>query len=267
MKYQTDPDYLQQEAYKDAYDLDVRTHLMECYRAHSPGWYEWLIDRLDLPENGRILELGCGPADLWQQNEGHPLPGCHFYLSDLSDGMVREARQRLSNQTATFSFAVLDAAALPFSDRSVDVVLGFGLLDHLPHRLEALRQIQRVLRPGGHFCTSTGGQTHLQEMESLIRPFLPEADYGGDPDQFGLENGGRLLASFFTAVQQMPYENDLLFRESAPLVAYILSEPEIRQQLSSAQRTALIKQIEQVLARRGQIKVTVKKGIFIGQRA
>jgi len=269
MKHQTDPDYLQRQAYNDAHDLDVRTHILTHYRAHSQSWYCWLFDQLMLPENGRILELGSGPGDLWQQNADRLPPGWQICLSDLSNGMVQEARQRLlqsPNPTAA-SFALLDTMHLPFADRSLEAVLAFGVLDHLPDGRLALAEVRRVLRPGGLFYASAGGQNHLTQLEALIKPFLPEAQYGGDADRFGLQNGARFLAPFFAQVEQRPYANKLLFQDPDPIAAYILSEVEVRQQLSASQYSAFQKHLAQELARRGKITVTIEKGVFIARTA
>ena len=266
MEHQTDSDYLQKQVYDSAYDLDVRTHILSHYLAHAPNWYDWLFEQLTLPECGRILELGCGPGDLWQQNRSHLRLDGHVCLSDLSPGMVQAARRRLGHHMPPFSFAVLDVTALPFAENRFDVVLAFGLLDHLADTQQALTEVQRVLRPNGLFYTSAGGSSHLHQLESLIKPFLPEANYGGDSNQFGLRNGARLLAPFFREVQQQPYENALIFRDPVPLAAYILSEPEIRQQLSAARLAAFQRHIRQEIEKSREMRITIKKGLFIGKR-
>lgn len=266
MEHQTDPDYLRQQVYNNAYDLDVRTHILTHYLADGPGWYSWLFDQLRLPEEGRILELGCGPGDLWQQKPRECLPGGLVCLSDMSPGMVKAARQRLDCQARSFAFAVLDTGALPFAESTFDTVLAFGLLDHLPDSSQALAEIQRILRPEGLFYASAGGETHLQQIDRLVRPFLGEANYGGDPDRFGLQNGAGYLAQFFREVEQRFYENELVFEEPEPIAAYVLSEGEVRQQLCASRLRAFQNHLKEELARHSEIRVTIKKGVFSGKQ-
>lgn len=266
MKYQHDPEYLQNQAYGDAFDLNVRNCILTHYRAQAQGWYEWLFDQLRLPEDGRILELGCGPADLWQQNADRLCPGWHICLTDLSPGMVAAARQNVRSSAPGYSFAVLNSADLPFADETFAAVLAFGLLDHLPDRVRALAEIQRVMQPGSFFYASAGGETHLQQIETLLRPFLPEVCYGGDPERFGLHNGADFLAHFFTEIEKRPYEDTLIFTEPEPIAAYALSEPEVRQQLKPAQLEAFQKHLQQELRRQGEIRVIVQKGVFIAKK-
>jgi SAM-dependent methyltransferase len=252
------------QAYDDARDLNVRTHIMQYYRLYSRSWYDWLGNQLDLTAHGRFLELGGGSGNLWQQRTDWPLPHQLFCLSDLSAGMVGEARQQLKGNPA-IAYAVLDAERLPFMAGVFTAVFAFGVLDQLPDRTQALHQIRRGLTPGGVFYTATGGPGHLQELKALIQPILPQADYGGNPDSFGLQNGAQVLAPFFAEVVLRPYKNSLLFQEAYPLLAYALSEPDVRQQLTAARLKAFEQHVEDVIMRQGEIRVTINKGLFIAR--
>lgn len=251
-------------AYNDAHDLNVRTHIMHYYRLHSRSWFDWLADQLVLPEHGRCLELGSGPGNLWQHNKGWPPPGQLLCLSDLSAGMVQEARQQLKGNPA-ITYAVLDAVRLPFANGLFTAVFAFGVLDQLPNQSQALPEIHRTLAPGGVFYTSTGGPGHLAEIRELIQPFLPEANYGGDIDHFGLQNGVAVLEPFFGEVRLRPYQNHLIFPEAYPLLAYALSEPDVRQQLTAAKLAAFEQHVAAEFARQGEIRVTINKGLFIAR--
>lgn len=266
MKHQYDPVYLQNQAYDDASDLNIRTHILSYYRAQANGWYRWLFEQLRLPAGDRILELGCGPGDLWQQNAKHVYAGWRICLTDLSSGMVTAARQNVQSCVSNGTFAVLNSAALPFADHTFADVLAFGLLDHLPDRARVLAEVRRVLHPGACFYASAGGETHLQQIESLLRPFLPEVDYGGDAERFGLQNGAAVLSPFFREIEQRLYEDALIFHEPEPIAAYALSEPEVRQQLQPVQLKAFKKHLQQELNRQGEIRVTLQKGVFIAKK-
>ncbi len=180
--------------------------------------------------------------------------------------MVQAARQRLDCQARSFAFAVLDTGALPFAEGTFDTVLAFGLLDHLPDSSQALAEIQRILRPEGLFYASAGGGTHLQQLDWLVRLFLGEANYGGDPDRFGLQNGAGYLARFFRGVEQRLYKNELVFEEPETIAAYVLSEGEVRQRLKASQLRAFQNHLKKELARHGEIRVTIKKGVFSGKQ-
>jgi ubiquinone/menaquinone biosynthesis C-methylase UbiE len=265
MDDQTDPEFLSEEAYADAANLEARIRIQDRYRTHPQGWFDWLYEHLDLPNDGMLLELGSGAGDLWVQNLARLGGETRFLLTDLSPGMLYEGQRRLEG-LEHFFYAAADAQHIPFPGRLFDVVLGIGLLDHLLDRQKALAEIRRVLKEGGRFVTSAGGQLHLQELERLVKPFLPDAAYGGDPDRFGLENGEGILAEFFREIHQRRYLDTLRFDRPEPILAYIVSEANARKALDETRRTALRRHIEAEIAANGVIQVRVEKGLFLGVR-
>ena len=263
MGQQTDQAYLLNELYKDASDLDTRIQIQENFNLNPYNWFHWLFDRLDLLTTpGRLLELGCGSGMLWLENLNRLPEGWRITLSDLSIGMLEEARQNLEDSHSAFSFVVADTQLIPFPDEYFDVVIANGVFDHVPDRSLAFAQIQRVLRPSGHLYASAGGRTHLREIEALVKPFVPEANYGGDPEEFGLENGLAQLEPWFAGAALHRYEDALVFREVEPILAYILSESDVESALVEDKRASFVGFLKQQLAWFGEILVTTDKGLF-----
>ncbi len=93
-----------------------------------------------------ILDIGCGTGRLLRM-AGARWPAARLTGVDAAEGMVKEAR-RLTPQA---QFHVSMAEALPLPDESVDVVLSTASFHHWQDQLQALRQVRRVLRPGGVF--------------------------------------------------------------------------------------------------------------------
>jgi ubiquinone/menaquinone biosynthesis C-methylase UbiE len=262
MSKQTDPEYLKYEAYEDADDLKIRIDIQARFSTNPVSWYRWLLEKLELPEDGRVLDLGSGPGDLWADHT-HQIPkGISILLSDLSHGMLRDARENLASRTNSFSFCVLDAQSLPFPVATYDCVIGSGLLDHLSDRDKGLSEIWQVLKPDGRFYTTCGSQTHLQEIQSLVEPFLKDVEYGGDPDRFGLENGREILSNWFSQVSLVRYKDTLIFNQPEPILLYLFSEAEVRQALDIPSRRSLANAVTQQISQEGEIRVQVEKGLF-----
>jgi ubiquinone/menaquinone biosynthesis C-methylase UbiE len=270
--FQTDPEYNQDEAYGSAAPLETRNRLQAQYRTNPVTWFEWLSTHLRLPEAGRFLELGCGAGDLWAGRQEIDLPKCRGVLTDFSPAMVASARGKVeasgkpgvrSKLGGRFAYSVLDAQAIAFNEGEFEAVLGIGLIDLVPARVQALNEIRRVLKPGGRFYVTSGGRSHLQEIEALVKPFLPHASYGGEPARFGLENGCRLLSPWFPQVERFLYTDDLVFDRAEPVLAYVLSETWVKQQLSVENLGALAWYVKETLAREGVIRVTTEKGLFV----
>jgi SAM-dependent methyltransferase len=262
MSKQADPEFLKNEAYEDADDLKIRIDIQTRFSSNPVSWYRWLLDRLALPDEGNVLDLGSGPGDLWKEHT-HLWSEClSILLSDLSHGMLSDARKNLHTGTAAFSFAVLDAQSLPLPASIFDCILGSGLLDHLPDRNKGLSEIWRVLKPGGRLITTCGSQTHLQEIQRLVEPYMEDVDYGGDPERFGLENGREILSAWFSRVELVRYKDTLIFDQPEPVLLYLFSEAEVRSRLDGRSRRSLAKSVQQQLARDGEIQVHVEKGLF-----
>ena len=263
MSRMADQDYLLSQQYRDETNLNARIALHQRFSTNQQGWFPWLFEQLSLPPRCRILELGCGPGDLWLQNLERIPSGWHMTLSDLSAGMVRRAQRSLADRSQAFDFQVIDAQSIPFADGSCDAVFANHVLYHVPDRDKALSEMRRVLRPGGKLYASTVGEAHLRELYHLVGQIDAEA-FGYDDsacEPFLLENGGIQLSRWFTEVRLHRYDDGLIVTEAEPLIAYILSTattPEVPGGKLAALRTL----VEHELASNGSILITKDSGLF-----
>jgi ubiquinone/menaquinone biosynthesis C-methylase UbiE len=232
------------------------------------GWMRWIFDQLRFGPTSRILDLGCGPASLWQENLNRVPQGWHIVLSDLSVGMVREAQRNL-NGSDCFEYQVIDAQALPFENEGFDGVIANHVLYHVPDIERALSEIGRVLRNGGRFYATTVGQSHLRELYELVSRFAGDNEMwvGGLPESFALENGSELLSRWFSEVVMMRYEDELVVTEVEPLVVYVRSMMVAKSVLGDGRVKAFAEMVKRKLAQRGAIKVTKDSGMFEAMRS
>jgi len=126
----------------------------------------------------RVLDVGCGTAGLSNlvTSEGGEYFGCDFFEKILDFGQAFTADLPA---TAQASLVRCSAIELPFSDSSIDVVIGFDVIEHLvggeSWQLRFLREIRRVLRPDGLLLLTTPNRLCPFEGHTfLIGPqFLP----------------------------------------------------------------------------------------------
>ena len=93
-----------------------------------------------------VLEVGCG---LGTDGAQFAKAGANYTGIDLTDAAVDLARRRFELFQLPGTFRVADAERLDFPDNTFDIVYSHGVLHHTPDTAAAVREIHRVLRPGG----------------------------------------------------------------------------------------------------------------------
>ncbi len=156
--------------YKTDANLRARMNLHRRFGAHAIPWQQWVFAKLALPDSAHVLEIGCGPGALWQENAACLLPGWTIVLSDLSPGMVEQARRNLqpSGQPvdSSFQYIVGDVQSIPCVTGVFDVVIANHMLYHVPDRVRALAEIARAATGRPLLCgdereKSPTGATHI----------------------------------------------------------------------------------------------------------
>ncbi|HVQ38798.1 MAG TPA: class I SAM-dependent methyltransferase [Pyrinomonadaceae bacterium] len=94
----------------------------------------------------KVLEIGCG---LGTDGAQFAAAGADYTGVDLTDAAVGLARKRFELFGLSGKFLPADAENLEFPDESFDLVYSHGVLHHTPDTERAIREVHRVLRPGG----------------------------------------------------------------------------------------------------------------------
>lgn len=108
------------------------------------------IAKLKLAAAARVLDAGCGPGFL--SRDLFDL-GYEVLSMDLSDGMIREARNNIGAERANLAQASIEA--LPYADSTFDLVCCCGVIEYLPDYEKAAREFLRVLKPAGFLILPT----------------------------------------------------------------------------------------------------------------
>ena len=135
-------------------DLDLVLRRENVYRLLRP-----LIEAS--ASRARLLDVGCGAGNLL---DGLPTEALDISGVDIVPEMVAEAARR----HPTGAFVVSDAVELPFPDASMDIVTCLGVLEYIPEPQAVLRDIWRVLAPGGHVIVSFPNRASLFRLLSFV---------------------------------------------------------------------------------------------------
>lgn len=249
------------EQYKNAKNLNDRISLHEKYSTNKQGWFNWLFNQIDFSKVNRLLELGCGNGKLWQENR-IDLRNREIFLSDISEGMVEEVRNKLGSD---FNCIVADAEKIPFKDSYFDTIIANHVLFYLNDLNLGLKEIDRVLKSDGILYCSTYGKNHMKEITEIVQNFDCRINLSNHSlyDIFGLENGEDILSKYFSNIQRMDYQDSLEITESKPLIDYIMSCHGNQNEILGPRLNEFKEYIEELLKNNGKIVVTKQAGLFV----
>jgi len=164
-----------------------------------------LLQRLGGRREGmRVLEVGCGRG-VGTEIIFERFGALEVHAFDLDPDMIQRARRRLRRYPPErLRLFVGDAAAIEAADESYDAVVDFGIIHHVPGWQRAIKEVSRVLRPGGLFLFEEVTRQALSRWS--YRTFLkhPPKENWFDREEFiaelerqGIEVGTNAIEWFF----------------------------------------------------------------------
>jgi ubiquinone/menaquinone biosynthesis C-methylase UbiE len=134
--------------YDREHELGTREFFDSIERHRYSEYAAWMPRLMEFEKlrDAKLLEIGCGMGtDLLQFARA----GARCTGIDLTPRSVEITRHRFKLYGADGDFMISDGERLPFRDESFDVVYSNGVLHHTPDTAGAIREVRRVLRPGG----------------------------------------------------------------------------------------------------------------------
>ena len=206
--------------YATAKNLSTRISIHSKYSVNKQGFGPWILSNYRLGPGMRVLELGCGTGEMWAGN-AQIIGKCgQFVLSDLSEGMLRQAKENL-REIPGIEYRIIDIMDIPFPADSFDAVIANMMLYHVPDLDKGLDEVHRVLRPGGAFYCATYGKNGM--MAYIAKLFGDPKIEAGVNDAFTLQNGQDILSRYFPDVRRLDYVDSLAVTDAEDMADYIYS--------------------------------------------
>ncbi len=127
--------------------------------------HDAVLERIAARSNiSRILDIGCGAGITAAElaTGGYKVTAC-----DIAPGMVERAQSTTRERDTTVNLCVARAEALPYPPESFDAVIALGLLSNVRDDAAALREMYRVLRPGGLLLATVANLIALDVWSAL----------------------------------------------------------------------------------------------------
>lgn len=243
--------------YSDSKNLQIRKNFHQNYSKNKFGFANWVFCNIEFKENYKILELGCGTGDFWD-NRIKDLPhNCNLFLSDISKSMVSTASEKF-NYHPNITVLSMDANKIPFADNQFDIVIANMMLYHIDSLDICLDEIHRVLKPNGVFYCSTFGENNINSY--LYTKFSKFNFMININNTFTLQNGLRKLSPKFSKVIKKEYRDHLEVNNTKDIISYTLSLIN-----NSSVDNSVIKEMERILdleKRDGIIVIPKQYGMF-----
>ena len=258
-----DRDLLRSGAYADESKLAARQAIYQHLERPWPSPAGRVLGAIALRGDELVVDVGCGNGndirDLQRAGFGGTILGF-----DLSAGMLR------ASAPLGVPLVNADAGVLPLQDGAADVALAMHMLYHCPDIPATVRELRRVVHPGGALVVSTNSSAHLHELRAWWTAALssaagmPVAPWQSAANRFTLEEAPEVLGETFDHVEVQRTDNRLVVPTVEPAVAYVESTRDLSgADVSDDVWNEAIGRLRATLADELPLSLTALKGVLV----
>ena len=163
---------------------------------------KYALDALEKGKKGKVLEIGCGSGAFARAVKKHR-PELTVIGGDINSKALRAAKKIGEG----VDYRKADAHRLPFKDSSLEAIVAFDVWEHLEKPRRALREVFRVLKPGGIFHTFVPIEGERLVLHRLLPSpvFAAKRKYGGHIQAFTRKDVMRLVTSAGLEIKKADY--------------------------------------------------------------
>lgn len=253
-----DKDYLINQQYASQKNLQQRIAIHQ-FSTNTKAFWPWVLSHYAILPGSKILEVGCGNGCFWQETKNFIPLDCQILLTDLSAGMLQDAKRKLVGLPQVH-FSVMDVEQLPLASHSYDWVLAHFMLYHAHNKQTALQEIKRVLKPEGSLGILLPSKNTFKELFALL-----SCEDTRQFHAFSAETAMQELPKHFANMNYFIHQDELAIPQVDPVIDYLKSLPTMEKKSADFYQRAKDK-IKTVIDREGFLKLTVIQYIFVVKR-
>jgi ubiquinone/menaquinone biosynthesis C-methylase UbiE len=257
--------------YSSDKNLYARQALHRGFSTNKYGWENWVFDQYMFKAKDRVIEFGCGNGSIWANNKNKLQKDIKVILTDLSEGMLKIAKDNLLDIEQIIDYSVMDIQNIEYEDSSFDCAIANHMLYHVQNRDLAISEIARILKSEGTFYATTNSSYNMRGLKDLVVSFDSRINFASFSvtREFGLENGTEQLSKHFASVEIAVYEDSLHVTEAKPLADYALSlegHTNIKDIITENRIGDFYRYFEDIILRDGSIDIPKRSGMFIAKK-
>lgn len=143
----------------------------------------------------RVLEIGCG---MGMHSEMLVKAGAELTAIDISPTSIESSKRRFANKGLTADFRQMDAEHLDFVADSFDMVWSWGVIHHSAHTGRIVREIHRVVKPGGRAGIMVYATDGMSAYITILRRYVFGFWRGKSLDDYLWHDADGFTARFYT---------------------------------------------------------------------
>lgn len=245
------------------------------YSTSTVNYYSWLLEKIELSPNMKVLDIGCGNASFWQSVAEELPEGLEIHLIDYSDGMLKSAEENFKEiqrkypeKRLCFVVDKRDATDFSYPVDGFDRVMANHMLYYLTReeRFQLYRKIKELLADEGRFTATLIGKTHFQELHDFIREYYPEIEIPSSSFEIWLENVREEIQDYFTVLQVEEHENNLLVPDERLIFNYVSSYSKHAEEVTSCDKESFLKRVQSKMNAEGCFYIHKSTGIVVCEK-
>lgn len=218
--------YLKEEQYKSSKNLSARIVIHEKFRTNPESFYGWIFKHYEINKPVKILEVGCGTGEFWEENNSKLPSGSEVLMTDFSEGMIEKAKSKINFDN--IKLEVADIENLPYPDDSFDIVLAHHVIYHAADKDKALSELKRVVKHDGFISITTNSEKHMLNVYTIAHSIDENFSMVRNIDGFTEEDADGMLKNHFDNINKEVYEDMLEVDDLEFMLEYIKSTTEPR---------------------------------------
>jgi SAM-dependent methyltransferase len=238
------------------------------FRPPGPDLLGSLLGRIEWQPGWTVLDAGCGLGGYFAALADRVPAGVVVGL-DITLSMLR----RVAERHPTVPLVAGDVQALPIASGAFDVVVSAHMLYHVPDVETAIRELHRVLRPGGCLLAVYDSIASQSELDDLFLASGGTATLNSITTLFSIESGPRALEPVFETVELHTTASEMLVTEPGPVLDEIdclrpVAEAHLAPGVSwEAMLARAGARVREAIGASGRFRIAEAKGIFVCRRA